>query len=46
MWDWYTKIKGYYENSLWTKDQVKQGVVYNKITSEQYQGITGELYTV
>lgn len=42
--DWYAMIKRYYENGYWSKDQVKQGVVYGKITEDQYQEITGEPY--
>lgn len=38
------KIKGYYDGGFWTKEQVAAAVKYNKITSEQYEQITGEAY--
>lgn len=41
--DWYTYIKGFYENGLWTKRQVFN-VVGIRITPEQYKEITGDEY--
>ncbi|HHY74265.1 MAG TPA: XkdX family protein [Bacillus bacterium] len=41
----FEKIKGYYEGGYWTKEQVETAVKYKKITTEQYETITGEAYT-
>jgi uncharacterized XkdX family phage protein len=41
----YEKIKGYYDDKLWTKEQVSKAVEFKKITPEQYKEITGEDYT-
>ena len=42
--DWFEKIKRYYDNGRYTKDEVKKFVEFNKITEEQYKEITGEDY--
>ncbi|MCL6457742.1 MAG: XkdX family protein [Gorillibacterium sp.] len=42
---WYTRIKKFYIAELWTKSMVADGVVFGKITAEQYTEITGEAYT-
>nr|MDH3163246.1 XkdX family protein [Bacillus licheniformis] len=42
--DWYTYIKGFYEDGLWTKKQVHDVVVAGRITPEQYEEITGDPY--
>lgn len=43
--DWFKVIKRYYENNLWTLEQVGLAVVMNKITEEQFKEITGQDYT-
>jgi len=42
---WFTWIKQYYSAGLYTKDDVKVFVGARWITAEQYQEITGEVYT-
>ncbi|MED3670969.1 XkdX family protein [Bacillus sp. FSL M7-0417] len=42
--DWFTYIKGFYENGLWTKKQVHDVVAVGRITPEQYEDITGDPY--
>ncbi|TAN63577.1 XkdX family protein [Paraclostridium sordellii 8483] len=42
--DWFEKIKRYYNNGRYTKDEVKKFVQFKKITEEQYKKITGEDY--
>lgn len=44
--DWYTAIKGYYDEGLYTNDDVKIFVSAEWITSEDYKQITGEDYAV
>ncbi|HBF4426834.1 TPA: XkdX family protein, partial [Clostridioides difficile] len=39
-------IKKYYEDELWTKEQVKTAVEKNKITTIEYKNIVGEDYIV
>ncbi|MCO1599747.1 XkdX family protein [Desulfosporosinus nitroreducens] len=41
----FERIKMYYEKSWATKAQVGKYVNFGKITSEQYQEITGDTYT-
>ena len=41
---WYEKIKGWYEAGWWTKSMVKDAVVKEKITGDEYKEITGEDY--
>ncbi|HBG1195412.1 TPA: XkdX family protein, partial [Clostridioides difficile] len=36
---WYKIIKKYYEDELWSKEQVKTAVEKNKITSTEYKEI-------
>ncbi|AXU75339.1 XkdX family protein [Clostridioides difficile] len=43
---WYKIIKKYYEDELWTKEQVKTAVEKNKITTIEYKNIVGEDYIV
>ena len=40
----YEKIKEYYDNGFWNKEQVHKAVEKGKITAEQYKEITGEEY--
>ena len=42
--DDFTRIKMYYDKKWATKAQVRQYVVYGKITAAQYEEITGEVY--
>lgn len=42
----FEKIKGYYDNKLWTKEMVANAVVKEKITAGEYKEITGENYIV
>lgn len=41
--DWYKIIKWFYDNGLWTKEQVVDAVSKEKITVNQYKQITGEI---
>lgn len=41
---WYKKIKSWYEAGYWTLTMVKNAVVKEKITAEEYKTITGEDY--
>ena len=43
---WYEKIKGWYEAGYWTKLMVKNAVVKEKITGDEYKEITGEDYII
>ena len=40
----FEKVKMYYDNGWATKEQVAIYVVYNKITPEDYELITGDVY--
>ena len=40
----FEKVKGYYEKGLWNKVMVRNAVVKNWITAEEYELITGEAY--
>lgn len=41
---WFKRIQSYYNDGLWTIDQVKMAVTKNKITKKEYKTITGEEY--
>ena len=41
----YDRVKYYYEAGLWSKPMVKTAVRKGIITKEQYQEITGDVYT-
>ena len=41
----FEKIKKWYDNGLWTKEQVHKAVEKGQITASEYQEITGEPYT-
>ena len=43
---WYEKVKGWYEAGWWTKSMVKDAVVKEKITGDEYKEITGEDYVI
>ncbi|GAA0106674.1 hypothetical protein UT300013_32980 [Paraclostridium sordellii] len=42
--NWFEKIKRYYDNGRYTKEEVKKFVKLNKITEKEYKEITGEDY--
>ncbi|MCY9591443.1 XkdX family protein [Paenibacillus chitinolyticus] len=44
--DWFKTVKVYYDKGFYTNDNVKVFVVKNKITSEQYELITNEEFSV
>ena len=44
--NWFEKIKRYYDKGIYTNDEVKVFVKWNKITEEQYKEITGADYLV
>lgn len=37
-------IKKYFDKGLWSAAMVKNAVVKGKITAEEYEAITGEVY--
>ena len=41
----YETVKAYYDNGLWKKKAVRNAVIKNWITAEEYTEITGEPYT-
>lgn len=41
---WFDKVKDYYERGLWSKEMARNAVVKGKITTEEYEIITGESY--
>lgn len=41
----FEKVKGYYDNGLWSKTKVKNAVVKGWITAAEYKEITGEDYS-
>ena len=40
----FEKVKAYYDNGLWSIERVRNAVVKNWITSEEFEEITGEFY--
>lgn len=40
----FSMIRDFYEKNLWTITQVKNAVLKEKITPEEYQEITGQSY--
>lgn len=40
----FEKVKAYYDNGLWSIERVRNAVVKNWITSEEFEEITGESY--
>ena len=40
----FQKVKYYYDNGLWDINRVRNAVVKNWITSEEFEEITGEPY--
>lgn len=41
---WYAKIKEWHEAGWWTKSMVKNAVIKEKITADEYKDIIGEDY--
>lgn len=41
----FEKVKGYYDDGLWSEAKVKNAVAKNWITAEEYEEITGEPYS-
>lgn len=41
----YERIKRWYQEGRWTKQQVKMAVLKGAITRDQYDDIVGEAYT-
>ena len=42
----YQIVKDYYDNGMWSKKKVRNAVVKEWITPEEYEEITGEPYEV
>lgn len=42
----YEKVKNYYDNGLWNIEMLRNAVVKNWITEEEYEEIVGEEYAV
>lgn len=40
----FEKVKAYYDAGLWSKTRVRNAVIKNWITAEEYHLITGEEY--
>lgn len=40
----FQKVKSYYDNGLWGISRVRDAVVKNWITQEEYEAITNEVY--
>ena len=39
-------IKRWYDDGFWSKKKVRNAVIKGKITEEEYEEITGEIYNV
>ena len=44
--DWFDKIKSYYDSRFWSIEWVKNAVKMGKITTGEFELITGEVYKV
>ena len=42
----FKKVMGYYDSGLWSIERVRNAVVKNWITAEEFKTITGEEYEV
>ena len=42
----FKKVKGYFDNGLWSIERVRNAVLKSWITAEEYKIITGEDYEV
>lgn len=40
----FNKVKSYYDRGLWSKARVREAVVHEWITAEEYELIVGEPY--
>lgn len=40
----YQKVKDFYDNRLWDESRVRNAVIKNWITTDEYKEITGEDY--
>ena len=40
----FSKVKSYYDNGLWSITKVRNAVIKNWITAEEFKEITGEDY--
>lgn len=40
----YEKVKKYYDSNLWNLERVRNAVIKNWITKEEFEEITGEEY--
>ena len=38
---WYSRIKRFYDQKLWTEKQVRDAVTVGKITAEEFEEIVG-----
>lgn len=45
VFDWFHYIKKYYDEGIYSKDDVKVFVVQGYITADQYKQITGDDYS-
>jgi uncharacterized XkdX family phage protein len=43
--NYFDRIKYYYDNGYWTKEQVAIAIKYGKITEAEYEQIVGESYS-
>jgi hypothetical protein len=41
----FAKVKNYYDSGLWNKARVRNAVIKNWITEEEYEEITHEVYS-
>lgn len=42
---WFEKVKGYYNSGAWTASMVADAVSKGKISSQEYETITGQKYS-
>lgn len=40
----FNRVKSYYDRGLWNKEMVRNAVIKEWITAEEYEVITGEVY--
>ena len=39
-------VKNFYDRGLWSQERVRNAVIKNWITADEYKEITGEAYTI
>lgn len=39
-------VKNFYDRGLWSRERVRNAVIKNWITADEYKEITGEAYTI